>query len=304
MLHAGLHACQVERKSGWISMIRSGIEKKFSGTLIVLLLVVVFASLVDSVFADVPVVSNVEPWTRSSDNHTVLNITITHRNYYSGHYVDWIQVDLDGTVDTVDLSPPQPVNLPFIVQYDMGLVSGNPMIRARAHCNLHGSSAWASPIDSDDDLGDDSRAGGLFNPNATVQADVNLVFQIVIFLVLAFGLLMAKARRSFQKHGLILGVAVVLHTVSILVVMVPSLVASRGLLADLSAGLALVVLSHAVLGSLVGILGIYLVGTWAANRKNVQACFKRKTAMRATVLLWLVELITGIYAYVLLYISA
>ncbi len=285
-------------------MIRNSIEKKFSGTLIVLLLVVVLASLVDSVFADVPVVNTIEPWTRSSDNHTVLNITITHRNYYSGHYVDWIQVDVNGTVSTVDLSPPQPVNLPFVVQYDLGLVSGSSTIRTMAHCNLHGSSAWSGSVELDDDLGDDSRAGGLFNPNATVQADVNLVFQIVIFLVLAVGLLMAKARRSFQKHGLILGVAVGLHTVSILIVMVPSLVASRGLFADLSTGLALVVLSHAVLGSLVEILGIYLVGTWAANRKNIQACYKRKTAMRATVLLWLVELITGIYAYVLLYVPA
>ena len=285
-------------------MTRKSIEKKLSSALIILLIAMVCAFSVGSVFADVPVVNSIEPWTRSSDNHAVLNITITHRNYYTGHYVDRVQVDVDGTVSTVDLSPPQPVNLPFVVQYDLGLVTGSSTIRAMAHCNLHGSSAWSSYVESDDDLGDNSRASGFFNPNATVQADVNLVFQIVIFLVLAVGLLMAKARRSFQKHGLILGVAVGLHTVSILIVMVPSLVASRGLFADLSTNLALVMLSHAVLGSLVEILGIYLVGAWAANPKNVQACYKRKTAMRATVLLWLVELITGIYAYVLLYVSA
>jgi len=279
---------------------RKSIESKVLSTLLVLLLVVVSSSIVDSVFADVPVVNTIEPWTRPSDSHTILNIIVTHHDYYSGHYVDWIQVDVNGAVNTVDLSPPQPVNLPFVVHYDMGLVSGTPTVRARAHCTLHGSSAWSSPSES----GDDSQAGGLFNPNATVQADANLVFQIVIFLFLAVGFLMAKAKRSFQNHGLIMGVAVGLHTVAILIVMVPSLAASRGLFADLFASLTLVVLSHAIIGSLVEVLGIYLVGTWAANRKNEQACYKRKTAMRATVMLWLVELIIGVYTYILLYAPA
>jgi len=285
-------------------MTRKLIEKKISGTLLILLLAVVSAFIVDSVLADVPVVNTIQPWTRPNDGHTVLNVTVTHNNYYSGHYVDWIQVDVDGAVDTVNLSPPQPLNLPFVVQYDMGIISGTPTVRAKAHCNLHGPSAWSSPYGLDNNSGDDSQAGGLFNPNATVQADANLVFQIVIFLVLAVGFLMAKAKRSFQNHGLIMGVAVGLHTISILIVMVPSLAASSGLFTDLYASLSLVMLSHAILGSLMEILGVYLVGAWAINRKNVQACFKRKTVMRATVLLWLVELIGGVYTYILLYAPA
>ena len=273
--------------------------RKLLVTSLFLLLVAAF-SLVDPVFGDVPVVNAVEPWTRSSDNHVLLNITVTHNNYFSGHYVDWVQVDVNGTLNPVNLSPPQPVNLPLVVQYDVGLVSGNPTVRAKAHCNVHGSSAWSGSVE----VGEVSRVGGLFNPNATVQADANLLFQIAVFLVLAAGLLMAKAKQSFQKHGLIMGIALGVHTIAIVVGMVPSMLASRGLFEDWSAGLALVMLSHAVLGSIVEILGIYLVGAWAANRKNVQACYKRKTAMRATLLLWLVELIAGIYAYVLLYVPA
>ena len=71
-----------------------------------------------------------------------------------------------------------------------------------------------------------------------------------------------------------------------------------------SAGVAFVLLLHTILGSLVEILGVYLVGTWAANRANVQACSKRKRAMQVTLLLWLVELLLGVYAYVLLYAAA
>jgi uncharacterized membrane protein YozB (DUF420 family) len=277
-----------------MDVISSG--RKLLVTSLFLLLVAAF-SLVVPVFGDVPVVNSGERWTRSSDNHTILNITVTHSNYFGGHYVDWIQVDVSGTINTVDLSPPQPVNLPFVVQYDLGLVSDDLTVRVMAHCNIHGSSVWSGSVD----VGEVSRVGGLFNPNATVQADANLLFQIAVFLVLAAGLLMAKAKRSFKNHGSIMGTALGLHTISILIVMVPSMLASRGLFEDLFAGLALVVLSHAILGSLVEILGIYVVGMWAVNRAYVRACSKRKRTMQAMLLLWLIELLMGVYAYVLLY---
>ncbi len=272
------------------------VGRKLLAASLFLLLSATFA-LVDPVFGDVPAVNNIDPWTRLNDNHAILNITIVHNNYYSGHYVDWVQVDVNGTINTVNLSPPQPVNLPFVVQYDMGLVSDSLTVRVRAHCNIHGPSAWSSSgvIDGV------SRVGGLFNPNATVQADANLLFQIAIFLLLAAGLLMAKVKRRFPKHGLIMGIALGLHTVSILIIMVPSMLASRGLFEDLLAGLALVLFSHAILGILVEILGIYLVALWAANRTNVQACSKRKKMMQLTLLLWSVELLIGVYVYVLLY---
>jgi uncharacterized membrane protein YozB (DUF420 family) len=98
-----------------------------------------------------------------------------------------------------------------------------------------------------------------------------------------------------------MGLAVVLHTVSIFVVMVPSLLASRGLFGDLLNRLALVVLSHAVLGSFVEVLGLYLLSVLALNRGVTKACFRNKMIMRVTFVLWVVELIVGVYVYFLLY---
>jgi uncharacterized membrane protein YozB (DUF420 family) len=98
-----------------------------------------------------------------------------------------------------------------------------------------------------------------------------------------------------------MGLAVVLHTVSIFVVMVPSLLASGGLFRDLLNRLALVVLSHAVLGSIVEVLGLYLLSVLALNRGVSKACFKNKVIMRVTFALWVVELIVGVYVYFLLY---
>jgi uncharacterized membrane protein YozB (DUF420 family) len=143
---------------------------------------------------------------------------------------------------------------------------------------------------------------GLFNAYATFLADVNLLLQGAILLILIVSLRF-KFRHNYMKHGIIMGLAVALHTISIFVVMAPSLMASTGLFANLLDRLALVILPHAVLGSLVEILGVYLLSIWILNRRDPKACFKNRTTMRATIALWVVELILGIYLYVLLYPS-
>lgn len=141
---------------------------------------------------------------------------------------------------------------------------------------------------------------GLFNVYAPFLADLSLLFQVAILLVLLVSLRF-KFKRSYLRHGVSMGLAVVLHTVSIFVVMVPSLLASGGLFGDLLDRLALVVLSHAVLGSFVEVLGLYLLSVLVLNRGVSKACFKNKVIMRVTFALWVVELIVGVYVYFLLY---
>lgn len=260
------------------------------------------ALVVNTALADVPVVNIVKPWTRMSDNHVILNITITHNNYYTGHYIDWMRMDIDGTIDTVNLSPPQPVT--FVVEYDVGAISTNPIVRAIAHCTLHGSSGWSTSVKiggSTSDGGDGAASGGLFNPNATLSADFTLLLQIIICLALFAGFGMAKAKRDLIKHGVIMGVAVTLHTVSIFIVMVPSLLRSSGLFEDWSSNLPLAVASHVTLGILVEIFGAHIVLSWALHHGDVKPCFKRKSAMRVVLACWLIDLILGFYVYILLY---
>lgn len=284
------------------------VEKTLSIVLFAALFLLASALTVNIALADVPVVDSVQPWTRTSDKHVILNITITHHNYYTGHYVDWLQVDIDGTIDTVNLSPPQPLNQPFVVEYDMGVVSANSSVRAMSHCNIHGSSGWSTPVQIGGDGGDGTRnggpRGGLVNPNATFSADFTLLLQIVIFVVLLAGFVMARVKRGFVKHGAIMGVAVGLHTISVLIVMVPSLLGSSGLFESWSGSLPLAVASHAVLGISVEVLGAYLVLTWALHLKNVEPCFKRKSVMRVVLVCWLFELILGAYVYILLYVPS
>lgn len=141
---------------------------------------------------------------------------------------------------------------------------------------------------------------GLFNANAPLTSDLNLLLQIFIFILLVGGVIIAKFRRGFTRHGTVMGIAVVLNTISIVVVMIPSVLSFRGLFSAPFSDAALIVVSHAVIGTLVEILGIWLVVVWVIN--EIKACAKKKNTMRATVLLWLIELFMGIYVYIMLYL--
>ena len=143
---------------------------------------------------------------------------------------------------------------------------------------------------------------GLFNANAPFNSDLNLLFQIAIFVFLVGGVSIAKLRRGFTRHGVVMGIAVILNTVSIAIVMIPSSLSFRGLFSAPLARPALLVVLHIIVGSLTEILGIWIVAIWAFRRHEIKACAKRKNAMRGTILLWLLELFLGAYVYAMLYL--
>jgi uncharacterized membrane protein YozB (DUF420 family) len=142
---------------------------------------------------------------------------------------------------------------------------------------------------------------GIFNPNAPFSVDLNLLIQIIIFAILIISLVF-KSKKNYAKHGTGMGIALALNTVSVLLVMVPSLFSMQSLLQDLATSFALATASHAILGILAEILGAYLLATWISNRRDVKTCFKNKRIMDATIFFWLIELILGVYVYAMLYL--
>jgi uncharacterized membrane protein YozB (DUF420 family) len=121
---------------------------------------------------------------------------------------------------------------------------------------------------------------------------------ITAILVLA---LFAIVRKKYMIHGIIMVCSIVLHTISALVIVFPSLLSLDGVLSDLSTRLSLLVVTHAVVGSIVEILGVFLVAAWISNRTKVDNCFKRKRVMEATIVLWVLEFALGVYVYMTLY---
>ena len=125
-------------------LMKNNREKKVS---LVLMLFLAFASIaafqISHVLADIPHNISIQPWT--SGTRTILNITITHGGGAptSSHYVNTVQVNVSGVVDDITLTPQSTVT--FVVQYDMGEITGTPTVQVRADCTLHDWSGWTNP---------------------------------------------------------------------------------------------------------------------------------------------------------------
>lgn len=128
----------------------------------------------------------------------------------------------------------------------------------------------------------------------------NLLLQIVILAVL-FASVALKRMRKYPLHGVTMLLAVVLNAISFLLVMGPSLSSMREfIILNVFNELAVVTVMHAALGTVAEVLGIWLIASWHFQ-SNTRNCVRKKKIMRGTLLLWVVALVFGIIAYLLLY---
>ena len=96
----------------------------------------VFVSIVQGIVADV---QEVVFWDNGED--TMLNVTFYHTPVTTFHYVDKIEVDIDGAVTSYPVSQSSAT---FTAQISLGQISGNPPARTRVHCTIDGWSSWSS----------------------------------------------------------------------------------------------------------------------------------------------------------------
>lgn len=142
---------------------------------------------------------------------------------------------------------------------------------------------------------------GFLGTAASVQADINLILQITILILLLVGRRLAK-NKKLLVHGRTMGVLLVLHTAAILMIMIPSFLANRGALGQISDPRVIVTWIHAVLGSSAEVLGVFLVSKWGFQSKAVKTCVTRKKYMNPTFALWGLSAILGIAFYVVYYL--
>jgi uncharacterized membrane protein YozB (DUF420 family) len=143
---------------------------------------------------------------------------------------------------------------------------------------------------------------GFFGTGALIQTDINLILQVVMFIVIVVGVVY-KNKRKFKMHAQLMGVALILHIISFFAVMLPSF--SDGYEYFVTATSELGVLTmwiHAVPGAVSMILGMFLVVAWALRPVNIAACSKRKRMMDVVTLFWLISLIFGIASYIIYYV--
>ena len=100
------------------------------------------STLIQRAEANIPTVLQIE--NISQDSAGRIRLEITHSAPSGSHYVNIVEVDVNGQVTQFNL---QPQNTdPFTVEIDLGAIQGTPNVRARAHCIIHGWSGWSNQI--------------------------------------------------------------------------------------------------------------------------------------------------------------
>jgi hypothetical protein len=100
-----------------------------------------------------------------------------------------------------------------------------------------------------------------------------------------------------------MGVAVILHVLSFVLVMGPAFINYFEFFSTQTGTMAVqTVWIHGIPGAIAILLGIFLVAKWAVKTSNVKDCFKRKRIMDVTLLLWMFSLVFGILTYALFYL--
>lgn len=232
------------------------------------------------VSANVPTMLRIQVEKRAGD--TLIILTITHSNPSSIHYVDAIDLKVNGVLRSITITQPQ-AEPTFNYTYNWGELDSVENATARANCNIHGWSDWAL-------LGAGPTPAPLTgNPSLAL---VNLLLQIAMGLVLLVGIMFAK-RGEYRKHGYTMTLIVVMNAASVVIVMGPSMGNILGALGRIPQPRSLVILLHGVIGLVAEVLGAAMI-----FRKFGDV----RIWMRIVAALWMMSLALGLGVYTILYL--
>jgi len=143
---------------------------------------------------------------------------------------------------------------------------------------------------------------GLLGTGADVLQDITLFLEVIILVLLLAGYILVRTKK-LRHHGVIMSAAVILHTVTIFIVMVPSFVVYfEILLRDISSPGVIITWVHFVAGTLADVLGIFLVAEWRYRPSPKMTCVKRRRLMKLLLALWILALALGLAFYIYYYV--
>jgi drug/metabolite transporter superfamily protein YnfA len=132
--------------------------------------------------------------------------------------------------------------------------------------------------------------------------NISLALQVAILFLLILGLPFFRGqngKKNFVWHGYSTVAALVLHTILILIVMIPSFTRGFSEFGELTLFNSITVWSHAVLGTTAEILGIILVVAWLRKGPSKMACALWKKWMIPTFIIWTISIINGALVHIL-----
>ncbi len=143
---------------------------------------------------------------------------------------------------------------------------------------------------------------GFLGTRASFIADVNLITQLVIIVLLVAGWRMMSDKKKARQHGQLMVLAVIMNGLTIAGVMVPSLIINFGAITINPTGVGpLDTMFHSIIGTIAWLYGAYLSFVWGLKPATVE-CFKRKRAMKPVFYVWLAAAVLGVLFYINYYI--
>ena len=142
---------------------------------------------------------------------------------------------------------------------------------------------------------------GIFSPNSALITDVNLMIQIVSFLIISVAI-GYKIKKNYRIHGILMGIGVILHLLFFGVAMWPSFSGAFDFFTTSTFLLGVQTMwIHAIPGLITIILGLYVLVSWLLHVSDISGCFKKKRIMDVVLVSWLISLIFGIVTYLYFY---
>ena len=132
--------------------------------------------------------------------------------------------------------------------------------------------------------------------------NISLILQIVILFLLILGLPFfrgQKDQKNITWHGYCTVAALVLHTILIFLVMIPTFTGGLGELGELSLLNLFTVWSHIVLGTAAEVLGVIIIAFWLGKGPKKMACWKLKKWMLPTFVIWVISIVNGTLIHIL-----
>jgi hypothetical protein len=135
--------------------------------------------------------------------------------------------------------------------------------------------------------------------------NVSLILQIVILFLLILGLPLFRGQKGQRDqknliaHGYSTVAALVLHTILIFTIMIPSFASGIPDIADFTVINAFTVLSHAILGVTAEVLGFIIVTVWLSKGPKKLACWRWKKWMVPTFIIWVISVVNGTLIHIL-----
>jgi plastocyanin len=146
---------------------------------------------------------------------------------------------------------------------------------------------------------------GFLGTGATFRADLNLIVQVMMGLALLCGMGLAR-RQRFEAHKYCQSAVMLLNLVMIALIMAPAFRRQVGpqIPAGLTDSYYAVATTHAALGAVAELLGLYIVLVAATRLLPEPLRFRRyKPWMRAELALWWVVVLLGLGTYYFWYLA-